>query len=191
MPSLSVKRNQPTDLLVGSSIFCHSPVTKGSATAVEFAAATNIKCAAIARFTDCTANALLHRRKNQVPRIDDPEMVARQCGDFWTAVYPTPVRSAEINPCKFRLLAGNRGLRVAANPNAGSAVVQPCEFIVTDAIAPAAALRRLLLCRRRHRCGGHRARCRQRRRYSGAALGALACGGAGFVVSLDGAQRID
>jgi hypothetical protein len=83
-----VKRNQPTDLLVGSSIFCHSPVTKGSAATVEFAAATNIKSAAIASFTDCTANALLHRRKNQVPRIDDPEMVARQCGDFWTAVYP-------------------------------------------------------------------------------------------------------
>ena len=76
--------------------------------------------------------SIRHRRRNQVPRIDDPEMVARQCGDFWTAVYPQPVRSGEVNPCKFRLLAGNRGLRVAANPNAGSAVIQPCELIVTE-----------------------------------------------------------
>src|SRR5580704_8199072 len=149
MPSLSVKRNQPTDLLVGSSIFCHSPVTKGSATAVEFAAATNIKSAAIASFTDCTANALLHRRrrKNQVPRIDDPEMVARQCGDFWTVIYPGPPRAVEANPCKFRPLAGNRGLRAAGNPNAGFAVSQPFELILTDEIVPAAALRRLFLCR--------------------------------------------
>src|SRR5580692_697450 len=110
MPSLSVKRNQPTDLLVGSSIFCHSPVTRGSAATVEFAAATNIKNAAIVSFTDCTANALLHRRKNQVPRIDDPEMVARQCGDFWTAVSPTPVRSAAVNSCKFRGLEGQPGI---------------------------------------------------------------------------------
>jgi hypothetical protein len=77
---------------------------------VEFAAATNIKSAAIASFTDCTANALLHRRKNQVPRIDDPEMVARQCGDFWTAVYPTPVRYAKIKSFKFRGLDGQPGI---------------------------------------------------------------------------------
>jgi hypothetical protein len=110
-----VKRNQPTDLLVGSSIFCHSPVTIGSAATAEFAAATNIKSPANASFADCTANALLHRRKNQVPRIDDPEMVARQCGDFWTVIYRGPPPAVEANPCKFRLLAGNRGLRAAGN----------------------------------------------------------------------------
>jgi hypothetical protein len=69
--------------------------------------------------------SIRHRRKNQVPRIDGPEIVARQCGDFWTVIYPGPPRAVEANPCKFRLLAGNRGLRAAANPNAGLAVIQP------------------------------------------------------------------
>src|SRR5580704_3794560 len=123
MPSLSVKRNHPTDLLVGSSIFCHSPVTRGSAATVEFAAATNIKSAAIASFTECTANALLHRPKNQVSRIDDPERVARQCGDFWTAVYPYPLRSVEVNPCKFRGLAGQSGIAWRPQPQCGGSAL--------------------------------------------------------------------
>jgi hypothetical protein len=37
--------------------------------------------------------------------------VPRQCGDFWTVIYPGPPRAVEANPCKFRLLAGNRGLQ--------------------------------------------------------------------------------
>jgi hypothetical protein len=98
--------------------------------------------------------SIRHRRKNQVPRIDGPEIVARQCGDFWTVIYPGPARAVEANPCKFRLLAGNRGLRAAASPNAGSAVIRPCELIVTDEIIPAAALCRLFLCRRRYRNTG-------------------------------------
>jgi hypothetical protein len=59
------------------------------------------------------------------------------------------------------------------------------------AVLPAAALRRLLLCRRRLRRCGHRTRCRQRRRDFGPALGALARRRAGFAVSLDGAHRFD
>src|SRR5277367_5565586 len=76
--------------------------------------------------------SIRHRRKNQVSRIDGPETVARHCGDFWTVIYPGPARAVEANPCKFRLLAGNRGLRAVATPNAGSAAIQPCELIVTD-----------------------------------------------------------
>jgi hypothetical protein len=83
--------------------------------------------------------SIRHRRKNQVPRIDGPEMVPRQCGDFWTVIYPGPPRAVEANPCKFRLLAGNRGLR-ASNLMPGFAVIQPYELIVTDEIMPAAAL---------------------------------------------------
>jgi hypothetical protein len=46
--------------------------------------------------------SIRHRRKNQVPRIDGPEMVARQCGDFWTALSPTSARLAGGNYCRFR-----------------------------------------------------------------------------------------
>ena len=66
-------------------------------------------------------------------------MVPRQCGDFWTVIYPGPPRAVEANPCKFRLLAGNWGLR-AGNLMPGFAVIQPYELIVTDEIMPAAAL---------------------------------------------------
>jgi hypothetical protein len=76
--------------------------------------------------------SIRHRRKNQVPRIDGPEMVAGQCGDFWTVIYPGLPRAVEANPRKFSLLADNRGF----------AVVQPCELIVTAEIMPAAALGR-------------------------------------------------
>ena len=58
-------------------------------------------------------------------------------------MYPGPTRPVEANPCKFRLLAGNRGLRAAAKHNAGSAVIQPCELIVTDEVVPAAVLCRI------------------------------------------------
>ncbi len=37
-------------------------------------------------------------------------MVARQCGDFWTAVYPGSFRSVEVNSCKFRGLEGQSGV---------------------------------------------------------------------------------
>ena len=54
--------------------------------------------------------SIRHRRKNQVPRIDGAEMVARQCGDFWTTFGPASIDLVKINSCKFRGLAGQRGI---------------------------------------------------------------------------------
>jgi hypothetical protein len=64
-----------------------------------------------------------HRRKNQVPRIDGAEMVARQCGDFWTTVYPGSFRSVEVNSCNFRYLSEQSGIAWRRQPAmAGSAL---------------------------------------------------------------------
>jgi hypothetical protein len=87
--------------------------------------------------------SIRHRRKNQIARIDGLETVARQCGDFWTVVYPAPARPVEANPCKFRALAGQPRIVGGRQPNAGFVVSQPCELIATDEIVPAAALCRI------------------------------------------------
>jgi hypothetical protein len=63
--------------------------------------------------------SIRHRRKNQVPRIDGAQMVARQCGDFWTIVYPAPVRFVEINSCKFRGLDRQPGIAGRWQPQRG------------------------------------------------------------------------
>jgi hypothetical protein len=87
--------------------------------------------------------SIRHRRKNQIARIDGPETVARQCGDFWTVIYPGPVRPVEAIPCKFRALAGQPRIVGGRQANAGFVASQPYELIVTDEVVPAAALCRI------------------------------------------------
>jgi hypothetical protein len=50
-------------------------------------------------------------------------MVARQCGDFWTIIYPISIRPFAANSCKFRDLAwqpGIAGRRQIAMPGSAS-----------------------------------------------------------------------
>jgi hypothetical protein len=50
--------------------------------------------------------SIRHCRKNHEARIDGPETVAGQCGDFWTLPVPSCGPFVEMKPCKFRALAG-------------------------------------------------------------------------------------
>jgi hypothetical protein len=51
-------------------------------------------------FADCDTKGLLHSpsKQNQIASIDGPEILAPQCGDFWT---PRRVHAGQITPREF------------------------------------------------------------------------------------------
>jgi hypothetical protein len=63
--------------------------------------------------------SIRHRPKNQVPRIDGAEMVARQCGDFWTTLGPASARLVEGNSHKFNGLGWQSGIAWLRQPHCG------------------------------------------------------------------------
>jgi hypothetical protein len=51
-------------------------------------------------FADCETKELLHSpsKQNQIAGIDDPEILALQCGDFWTR---QRIHASQIRPREF------------------------------------------------------------------------------------------